>query len=116
MPPRTPDLRPVTAGGSAFREAGGWRSAAVAPAFASVNVDGARPLLRSGGASAPFERSDFGQASSNVAGGTSLDSEAGGAAGGAGPGDAGRGSPAEGAGRARRGPRAASLAERDTSR
>src|SRR6202043_3755800 len=50
-------------------------------AVVPVNVDGARPLRRGGGRSAPRARSDLGQASSNVAGGTSLDSTGGGAAG-----------------------------------
>ena len=42
-----------------------------APAPASAKVDGARPPRRGNGASAALARSDFGQASSNVAGGGS---------------------------------------------
>src|SRR5712672_1329516 len=83
MPSTTPDLRTVTGGGSSLRAAGGWLSGATVSALASVNVDGVRPLRRgSGGASGDLERSDFGQASSNVTGGASPGSGGGGAAGG----------------------------------
>src|SRR3981081_4657051 len=83
MPSTTPDLRTVTGGGSSLRGAGGWRTGVAVPGLASVNVDGVRPLRRggSGGASGVLERSDFGQASSNVTGGASPDSSGGGAAG-----------------------------------
>src|ERR1700738_629077 len=79
MPSTTPDLRTVTGGRSSVRAAGGERSASLAPE-ASAKVDGARPGRRGGSASAALARSDFGQASSNVAGGASLDSGGGGAA------------------------------------
>src|SRR5439155_2636608 len=74
------DLRTVTGGGSSFA-AGAWRSAPAASAVASVRVDGARPLRR-GSASAVLERSDFGQASSNVARGPSVVSDPDGTTGG----------------------------------
>src|SRR5712671_2099114 len=81
MPSTTPDLRTVTGGGSSLRAAGGWLSGAAVSALASVKVDGVRPLRRgSGGASGDLERSDFGQASSNVTGGASPGSGGGGAA------------------------------------
>src|SRR5665647_259250 len=88
MPSTTPDLSTVTGGGSSLGAAGGWRSAAAAPPFASLKVDGARPPRGRGGKSAARARSGFGQASSKVAGGGSLGSTAGGAAAGAGPGAA----------------------------
>src|SRR5260370_61765 len=77
IPSTTADLRIVTGGGACV--AGGGRSAAAAPAFASVNAGGVRPRRRGAGAS-PLKRSGFGQASSNDGGGSSLDS-----AGGSGP-------------------------------
>src|SRR6202022_1453140 len=84
MPSTTPALRTVTGGGSSFGAAGGCRSDPLAAGPASTNVDGARPLRRSGGASGALERSDFGQASSNDAGGGSPDSAAKGIAAGGG--------------------------------
>src|SRR3984893_7088027 len=83
MPSTTPDLSTVTAGGSSLPAAGGSRAGAAAPALASVNVDGPRPPRR-GGESTARARSDLGQASSKLAGGTSPDSAAGGGAAGTG--------------------------------
>jgi hypothetical protein len=80
MPSTTPDLSMVTGGCSSLCRAGAgdWRSA---PASGSVNVDGARPLRRGGcGVSPALDRSDFGQASSNLGGDASVDSGTGGAA------------------------------------
>ena len=77
MPSTTPDLSTVTGGWTSLRAAGGGWSGSVAD---SANVEGVRPLRLGSGASDVFERSGFGQASSNDAGGASANGRTGGAA------------------------------------
>src|SRR5882672_2703226 len=78
MPSTTPDLRTVTWVGSSLRSAGGERSAPAAAGLGSAKVDGVLPARRGSATPALRERSGFGQASSNDAGGGSADSGTGG--------------------------------------